>query len=337
MPVNRNALIRYRVIDKCLQNRRRKWTIENLIDACNEALYEYEGLEQGVSMRTIRLDLNAMRSDKLGYNAPIVVTDRKYYSYSDPKYSISNIPLTTQDLNVLQEVSHLLRQFKGFSHFSEVSEMVNKLEDKIHSEKHQRPPVIDFEKNELLIGINWLDPLYKAIVSQSTIQVRYKSFKARSANEIVFFPYLLKEYRNRWFLLGMSKKNKQIINLALDRIQNIILLPDILFDHQKQFDAVSYFRDIVGVTRNSGDKPVEIIFLANPIHAPYIRTKPFHYTQKVIEERQEGTLFSIQIIPNFEFEREIMGFADGVKVISPSNLVRKIKKKVQLMQDLYIE
>jgi hypothetical protein len=45
-----------------------------------------------------------MRSDKLGYNAPIIVTDKKYYSYEDPEYSIANIPLTSQDLNILQEV-----------------------------------------------------------------------------------------------------------------------------------------------------------------------------------------------------------------------------------------
>ena len=117
MPINRNALIRYRTIDKCLQNRRRKWTIEDLIEACNEALYEFEGIQRGVSLRTIRLDLNSMRSDKLGYNAPIIVRDRKYYSYEDPAYSITNIPLSARDLGILQEVSGLLHQFKGFSHF----------------------------------------------------------------------------------------------------------------------------------------------------------------------------------------------------------------------------
>jgi predicted DNA-binding transcriptional regulator YafY len=335
MPVNRNALIRYRVIDKCLQNRRRRWTIENLIDACNEALYEYDGLEQGVSLRTVRMDLNAMRGDKLGYNAPIIVTEKKYYSYEDAEYSISNIPLTSQDLNVLQEVSHLLRQFKGFSHFGEVTEMVNKLEDKIYSEKYKQAPVIDFEKNELLTGINWLDPLYKAIISQSTIQLRYKSFKARSANEIVFFPYLLKEYRNRWFVLGIPKKNKQIITLALDRIQDMILLPDMLFEPNKGFDPTAYFSNIVGVTRNIGDKPVEVTFFANHVHAPYIRTKPIHFSQKVLEEKEGGILFSITIILNFELERELMGFGEGLKVLSPNSLVRRIKKKVQLMQDLY--
>ncbi len=335
MPVNRNALIRYRVIDKCLQNRRRKWTIENLISACNEALYEYEGIEQGVSMRTIRLDLNAMRSDKLGYNAPITVIDKKYYRYEDPDYSISNIPLTTQDLNVLQEVSHLLRQFKGFSHFGEVTEMVNKLEDKIYSEKYHQAPVIDFEKNELLTGIHWLDPLYKAIISQNTIQLKYQSFKARSANEIIFFPYLLKEFRNRWFVLGMPKKSKEIITLALDRIQDIQSIPEILFEQNRHFDPASYFSDIIGVTRNSGDRPVEVVFFANHVHAPYIRTKPIHFSQKILEEKQGGIIFSINVIPNFELERELMGFGEGLKVISPNNLVRKIKKKVQLMQDLY--
>ena len=102
MPVNRNALIRYRTIDKCLQNRRRKWTIENLLDACSEALYEYDGIDKDISMRTIRLDLQAMRSDKLGYNAPIIVTEKKYYSYENEDYSITNIPLTAQDCPVLK-------------------------------------------------------------------------------------------------------------------------------------------------------------------------------------------------------------------------------------------
>ncbi|MEJ0081707.1 MAG: WYL domain-containing protein [Puia sp.] len=132
----------------------------------------------------------------------------------------------------------------------------------------------------MLTGINWLDPLYKAIISRSTVQLRYKSFKARSANEIIFFPYLLKEYRNRWFVLGMPKKSKEIITLALDRIQDITLKPDILFEQNKLFDAAAYFRNIVGVTRNTGDKPIEVTFFANHVHAPYIRTKPIHFSQK---------------------------------------------------------
>jgi predicted DNA-binding transcriptional regulator YafY len=335
MPVNRNALIRYRTIDKCLQNRRRKWTIENLIDACNAALYEYEGIDKGVSLRTIRLDLNAMRSDKLGYSAPIIVTDKKYYTYEDSDYSITNIPLTVKDLSILQEVSHLLKQFKGFSHFNEVTEIVNKLEDKIYSEQNKQPSVIDFEKNELLTGIQWLDVLYKAIVSQTTVLLKYQSFKARSASDIIFYPYLLKEYRNRWFILGMAKKGKEIGTFALDRIQDISSQPTEIFREHKTFDPHTYFNDIVGVTRNISETPTHIEFQADYVQAPYIRTKPIHSSQKVIGHNKDGIVFSIDVVPNFELERELIGFGEGLKILSPSNFMRRIRRKVRLMYEIY--
>jgi predicted DNA-binding transcriptional regulator YafY len=335
MPVNRNALIRYRTIDKCLQNRRRKWTIEALIDACNEALYEYDGIEKGVSLRTIRMDMAAMRSDQLGYNAPIVVVDKKYYTYEDPDYSIAHIPLTTQDLGILQEVSHLLQQFKGFSHFNEVTEMVSKLEDKIYSELHHAEPVIDFEKNELLTGIEWLDPLYKAIVQQTTLSLQYQSFKAQKAQQLTFYPYLLKEYRNRWFVLGQSSKGKELLTLALDRIQAIEPLPDIPFRQQRHFDPRQYFAPIIGVTRNIGDAPVVIQFLANPQQAPYIKTKPLHPSQQILSQNSQGTVFSIEVVPNYELERELMGFGEGLQVLSPSSIVRRMKRKAALLYQVY--
>ena len=132
MPVNRNALIRYRTIDSCLQNRRRKWTLDDLIEACSDAIYEYQGIMTGVSRRTIQADIEMMRSNKLGYEAPIIVVDKKYYTYEDKSYSITNIPLNNQDMQVLGEVSDLLKQFKGFNHFADLNEMVSKLEDKIY-------------------------------------------------------------------------------------------------------------------------------------------------------------------------------------------------------------
>ncbi len=335
MPVNRNALVRYRTIDKCLQNRRKKWTIESLMDACTEALYEYEGIDKPISLRTVRLDLQAMRSDKLGYNAPIVVTDKKYYSYEDADYSITNSPLTAQDLGVLQEVTHLLKQFKGFSHFNEVTEMVNKLEDKIYTEQYQQPSVIDFEKNDLLTGIEWLDLLYKHIINQTTLQLTYQSFKARTANTFIFYPYLLKEYRNRWFILGMKKQGKEIITFALDRIQHIEPLPNELYRINKSFEPHTYFKDIIGVTKNLADAPTHIVFLANHIHAPYIKTKPIHASQQMVEIRKEGIVFSIDVVPNFELERELLGFGEGIQILSPNSLIRLFKKKTKMMHVIY--
>ncbi len=131
MPQNKNALIRYKTIDKCLQNKYRQWCLTDLIDACTAALYEYEGRKVNVSKRTVQLDIQMMRSDKLGYNAPIVVYDRKFYRYEDDNYSITNIPIGEQDMQVLSESLEMLKQFKDFSLFQDLGGIIQRLEDQV--------------------------------------------------------------------------------------------------------------------------------------------------------------------------------------------------------------
>ena len=108
MPANKNALIRYKTIDNCLRNRYKRWTLDDLVDACSEALYDMEGIKKGVCARTVQLDIQIMRSDKLGYYAPIEVYDRIYYRYADPDYSISKNPLSKEDCSLIQKAILLL-------------------------------------------------------------------------------------------------------------------------------------------------------------------------------------------------------------------------------------
>ena len=108
MPANKNALIRYKTIDRCLRNRYRRWTLDDLVDACCDALYDMEGITKGVCARTVQMDIQIMRSDKLGYNAPIVVYDKIYYTYADPGYSITEMPLTMDDCKLIKEAITLL-------------------------------------------------------------------------------------------------------------------------------------------------------------------------------------------------------------------------------------
>ena len=118
MPLNRSALIRISTIDRCLQNRFRRWTIDDLMEACTEALAEFEGRSNPVSRRTFQNDIALMRSDRLGYNAPIVVTERKYYMYDDPDYSITHLPLSDDDLQLLNSAMDVLRHFQSFEQLS---------------------------------------------------------------------------------------------------------------------------------------------------------------------------------------------------------------------------
>jgi predicted DNA-binding transcriptional regulator YafY len=335
MPVNRNALIRYRTIDNCLRNRYNKWTLEDLIDACSDALYEYQGIDKGVSRRTVQADLEMMRSNKLGYEAPIIVVDKRYYTYSDKNYSITNIPLNHQDMQVLGEVSDLLKQFKGFSHFADLNEMVSKLEDKIYTQKTHSAPVIDFEKNDNLKGLEWIEVIRKAIVGKRTLCVTYQSFKAREANTFCFSAYLLKEYRNRWFLLGRTHRQAtQLLTLALDRIQTVEEHADD-YRENTELDLTTYYHNCLGVTKSPNQPDCEVVFWIDKANAPYVITKPLHHTQKLLSEDETGNTFSIHVILNFELERELLGFGAKIRVLKPRNLVAQMQAQLQKALDNY--
>lgn len=327
MSINKLALIRYKTIDNCLQNRFRKWTLDDLIEACADALYEYEGITSGISKRTIQLDIQNMRSEKLGYNAPIIVTDKKFYSYEDKNYSITNIPLTQQDLGTLNEVLAVLKQFKGFGYFNDLNSMVTKLEDKVASRQNKGISYIDMEKNELLKGLEFIDPLLRFVQQRKVVEITYQSFKATEPKLFILHPYLLKEYRNRWFIFGVLHTQKQIITFALDRIHKVKEQAFIPF-HEPTFNVHDHFKDAIGVTKSFQQKVEKVIFRIDPINAPYVITKPFHHSQIIIDQNEYATTFQIEVVWNFELEKEILSFGEQIEIVSPKKIKSAIIKRL---------
>lgn len=130
MPANKNALIRYKTIDNCLRNRYRRWTLDDLVEACCNALYEMEGIDKGVCARTVQMDIQIMRSDKLGYNAPIEVYDRNCYRYADPEYSISEMPLSLEDCKLIGQAIDLLDRNAGGGN-EEISRILTQVKERL--------------------------------------------------------------------------------------------------------------------------------------------------------------------------------------------------------------
>lgn len=331
MAINKNALIRYKTIDKCLQNNYKEWTLEDLVDACSDALFEYEGKESFVSKRTIQLDIQMMRSDKLGYNAPIVVYDRKYYRYENPEYSIVNIPVTDKDVKVMNEAIQLLKQFKDFSLFKEMDGVLQRLEDSVYSSQKNHRAIIHLDKNEQLKGLEFIDIIYEAIQNKKVIEVTYQSFSARNPSKIIVHPQLLKEYNNRWFLLALQ--NEKLLTMALDRMIKIEQVKTIPYK-DLQIDGDDYYKDIVGVTV-ANVRAERVQFRIDTKNAPYVITKPFHKSQRIIEHRDNGVVFNIFVQINFELERLILGFGDAIEVLKPEKLRNRILKKLQISVSHY--
>ena len=65
--------------------------------------------------------------------------------------------------------------------------------------------------------------------------------------------------------------------------------------------------------------------------APYVITKPMHGTQKVVGKEEDGSiLVTIEVVPNQELERIILGFGQHMQVIEPRLLRHRMKKELQV-------
>lgn len=338
MPLNRSTLIRISTIDRCLQNRYRRWTINDLIEACTDALTEYEGRANPVSRRTFQNDLALMRSDRLGYNAPIVVRENKYYEYEDPDYSITHLPLNEEGLDALNSALDILRQLQGFPQLSSSIETISKLNEQISCQTGISVPAMDMEYVYGYRGAEFIGKIYDAVRKQQTIVIEYQSFKARQTESIIVFPYLLKEYRNRWFLICEKATNKspQVNIFALDRIHSVKVDKKVSFKKCVDFDPAHYFDDTIGVTRLIGDKPRRVVIKIDRNQAPYVESKPFHKSQKVEQRFRDGSIqISLKVVINYELERLILGYGGHAEVIAPPEFRNKVAESVRIAASHY--
>ena len=209
---------------------------------------------------------------------------------------------------------------------------LQRLEDSVYSSQENKRAIIHLDKNEQLKGLTFIDPLYAAIQNKKVLSIIYKSFKAREAKELVVHPQLLKEFNNRWFLLVYHKNN--FMNLALDRIITIKKKEDTTYI-DKYINGDEYFKNVIGVTV-SNSRPSRIEFWIEKRLAPYVITKPFHHTQRLIRETEDGVIFNILVQINFELERVLLGYGNSIKVLKPQNLRNRIKNQLKTAYSYYI-
>jgi predicted DNA-binding transcriptional regulator YafY len=337
MAINKNALMRYKVLDNCFRNPGRRYFIDDLIAECERVLLEIDPNSKGISRRQIFEDIAFMESRE-GWSVELEKHRdgrRVYYRYSDMAFSINNMPLNEVEINQLKTAVTILSQFKGMPQFEWVNELVPKLQQGIAT-GDTATTIMEFESNRYLKGIEHLGSLYNAIFYKKVLIISYKPFETDTPFDVVIHPYYLKQYNNRWFLFGYNpEKEKDDWNLALDRIVSINESKSV-YKENNSIDWTEYFEDIIGVTKPVGAIPERVILQFKGRTGNYMQTKPIHGSQKskwIDESTLEVTL---DIIINYEFERLILSYADSVSVIQPYGLSEVIRNRLQVALNHYL-
>lgn len=335
MATNKHATIRYHALDRCFSNFWRKFFIEDLINVCNEAIYEFSGIEDGVKRRQVFDDITFMESEQ-GWSIPLErIKDgrRVYYRYSDKSFSIKNSGINQTEAEQLKDTLAILSRFKGMPQFEWIEEMQIRLEDTFKL-KGTVQSFVGFEQNPFLKGLNHFTDLFNAMQNEVCLKICYQGFKQDNPIEATLHPWYLKQYNNRWFLFGFNEEYKAITNFALDRI---IKLEEAQtkFYRNSEINFDDYFEDVVGVTVKK-DVPVEKLQLKLKKEIwPYIESKPLHGSQRTIMKTEAEVMIELTVQINHELIALLFSYMDAIEVIKPERLREQFKSLSETIYNKY--
>lgn len=329
MAQGKNAYIRYKVLDRCFRDSRRHYYMEDLVEACNEELYNYDG--SSVSERTIREDIHFMQR-QAGGGVPLerkMDGHRAYYMYYDRNFSIQNLPMSQSEAEMLSDTIQMLSRFKGLPNQEWLNATLVQMKSTFNIGQ-AKASYVSFSQNEDLKGLKYFIPLYEAITSQHVVSLEYHQFGRPSYNRIIH-PYQLRQYNNRWFLVGKEPTLSEMLPLVvvpLDRIDDYKILEKETYSPMIG-DIDDYFKDIVGVSLRFEEPCQHIVFKAYHPTDSYIVTKPIHHSQRVVERHEDHTILSLELIPTYEFETIMLTYADKCEILEPLDLRKKIKERAK--------
>lgn len=335
MATNKNAILRYNTLDKCLSNSGRKYYFEDLLQKVNETLLDFDPQSEGVKTRQLRDDIRFMKSEA-GYSAPIVAIQegrKAYYRYEEKNFSINNSPLNKTEAEQLKNAISILQRFEGAPQFEWVNELAPMLTDRFGL-KNSKQKVMSYDSNIDYTGYDKIQPLFNAIVNKRVLKIEYHPF-SKQAFTLEFHPHFLKQYNNRWFVFGLNEEyNNPTWNLALDRIVEIEETSTIYQPTTIEWEE--YFDDLIGVTRESDQKEEEVVLVFSKEQADYVQTKPLHLSQKPPKLLESGEVqITLNLITNFELEMTLLSFGEKVKVIKPERLRTKMKERLEKALNQY--
>lgn len=328
MPVDRQVTLRYQVLNKCFRDLYREYTIDDLVEACNAALRKADKSE--VSKRTIQKDIADMEMEYgIRLNEDFKRGRKRLYRYYDTSYTLPQFQMDDSDRFKIQAAVNVLENYEGEPVLDWARTLLMQIGSGVFGSDSS--PVVSFQSNPDLKGISLFGDLLNAIINKRTLKLTYTPF-GKSTFTTDIYPYFLKQYNDRWYLIAQAIGYTGYAHYALDRIDDF---KETELPYQEaEVDFEEYFDEFIGIT-DPGTESEDIIIKVKQQRYHYIKTKPLHLSQRVLEETSDHAVISINVRINKELESQLLSFGDDIEVLAPKDFRNKIAERIHSMNQKY--
>jgi len=322
----KNAYMRYRVIDECLNNNMRRYSRKDLLEAVISKLSL-----QDLHPASIDKDIAFMKQEM---NAPIEYNRLGGYYYYSDEFSLTQLRLNEEEeQSLILSISHLdiLKSTKYGRSFKSLVERI------VASAKtNLSPEIVEFESGHSDTGLNWFDTLYDCISEKKSIIITHTVYNQKPKEHLVS-PYMIKEYKNRFYLVCRKHRNdvdEPIYCFGMDRITNI-QHSKTPFIHTPGFKSSEYFKHSIGITRKMFEMPLSLVLKFTPKSIPYVLSKPLHSSQKIVKKTSTSLTINLSVYDSPELTMQLLSYGDSVKILSPKSYVETFHNIIQNMASVY--
>ncbi len=175
-------------------------------------------------------------------------------------------------------------------------------------------------------GSEYLLSILEAIQDCKRIKFYYKRYVYSKSENRTIEPYFIKEFKSRWYVVALDKKDNKIKTFALDRIESIPYAPDgsSCYDIPKDITPESYFKDTFGIFKMDNLQVEEVILAFNPLKGKFLKSQPLHHSQEILIDDEKEFRIKLKVQLTHDFKMEILSHGNEVRVITPKVLIRDI-------------
>lgn len=327
MPRTKDALSRYKVIDQELR-KNRPVSSKYLAGKCSEKL------GKPVSVRTIQKDLDDMKNDTgLNMNAAIGYDAKKkmfYYNPDAPLVIFPSIALSDEETYALLFYTKATSHFKNYKIFGQMLRAIEKVLDATNISKDLRnafskEAILETESPLPSRGVEMIKDLVLAVRQRRVIKFTYKRFEETDSRERSMKPLLIKESEELWYIIGLLDSRPHPITFAIDRMSNLVVTHETF--EPVEFNAEEHFRFTFGITAMNTDA-VDVVLSFTKAISNYLKVVPIHPTQQILADSDTEFKIQVRVRPSPEFYKKILGFGEGVTIVSPPEIAERIKKSL---------
>ncbi len=179
-----------------------------------------------------------------------------------------------------------------------------------------------------------LEPIIKAMRSNLTLTISYKSYWRDESSTFDVEPYCVKVFKQRWYLVGKSPYYDQVRIYALDRILDLEIT-DVKFKMPAKFNPTEFFEFFYGIIAHENPEVETVKLKVSADQSNYLRSLPLHHSQKEIEKTEDYSIFKLRLCPEFDFQQEILSQTPEIEVLEPEWLRKEISEKLSVLIKKY--